>query len=55
MLEPISPRNPIAKLFNTVPFILQVIIGLCLGIILAFIYPNDTAVIPTFGTLFVSA
>ena len=55
MLQPISPSNPIAKIFNKVPFILQVIIGLIIGIILAYIYPNDTTVIPTLGQLFVSA
>ena len=55
MLEPISPKNPIARIFNAVPFIMQVIIGLLVGIALAFIYPDDKSVIPTFGTLFVSA
>ena len=55
MLQPISPSNPLAKIFNKVPFIMQVVIGLIVGIILAAIYPNDTTVIPTLGVLFVSA
>ena len=40
---------------NKVPLILQIVIGLIVGIILAIIYPNDTAVIPMFGSLFVKA
>lgn len=55
MLEPISPKNPIARIFNAIPFIMQVIIGLLVGIALALIYPDDKSIIPTFGTLFVSA
>lgn len=55
MLEPISPNNPIARIFNAIPFIMQVIIGLILGIIIALIYPGDKTVLPAFGSLFVSA
>ena len=55
MLNPISPNNPIAKIFNAIPFIMQVIIGLMLGILLAVVYPSDKTVIPAFGQLFVSA
>ena len=55
MLEPISPNNPIARFFNAIPFIMQVIIGLILGIIIALIYPHDTTVMPALGSLFVSA
>ena len=55
MLQPISPSNPLAKIFNKIPFIMQVVIGLIVGIILAAIFPNDTTVIPIFGVLFVSA
>lgn len=55
MLEPFNPRSPFAKTLNRVPFILQIIFGLVLGILLAAIYPNDTTVIPMLGTLFVKA
>ena len=55
MLNPISPNNPIAKIFNAIPFIMQVIIGLMLGILLAVVYPGDKTVIPAFGQLFVAA
>lgn len=55
MLEPISPNNPIAKFFNKVPFIMQIIIGLILGVIIAVVYPYDKTVLPAFGNLFVSA
>lgn len=55
MLNPISPTNPIAKFFNAVPFIMQVILGLIIGILIAIVYPYDKTIIPTFGSLFVSA
>lgn len=55
MLNPISPNNPIAKIFNAIPFIMQVILGLVIGILIALVYPYDKTVIPTFGTIFVSA
>ena len=55
MLEPVSPNNPIAKFFNAIPFIMQVLLGLLFGIIIAFIYPHDKTVLPMVGSLFVSA
>lgn len=55
MLEPVSPNNPIAKFFNAIPFIMQVVIGLIVGVILAMIIPGDKTVLPAFGSLFVSA
>lgn len=55
MLEPVSPNSPIAKFFNAIPFIMQVVIGLILGVILAMIIPGDKTVLPAFGNLFVSA
>ena len=55
MLNPISPNNPLAKIFNAIPFIMQVILGLVIGILIALVYPYDKTVIPTFGTIFVSA
>lgn len=55
MLEPVNPKSPLANALNRVPFILQIVIGLIVGIILAIVYPNDTDVIPMLGTLFVKA
>ena len=55
MLENINPRAPLSQTLNKIPFILQIVIGLIIGIFLAFIFPNDKAIIPTFGTLFVKA
>ena len=39
MLENINPKAPFAQTLNKIPFILQIIIGLLLGIFAAFIYP----------------
>ena len=55
MLENINPRAPLSQTLNKIPFILQIVIGLIIGIFLAFIFPNDKSIIPTFGTLFVKA
>lgn len=55
MLEPVNPKSPLANALNRVPFILQIILGLIMGVILALIYPNDTAIIPMLGNLFVKA
>ncbi len=55
MLEPINPRFPLTNSLNKIPFILQIVIGLIIGILLAVVYPYDKSVIPTFGTLFVKA
>ena len=55
MLHPINPQGSLYKILNKVPFILQIIIGMILGIILAVIIPHDPLVLPSLGTLFVSA
>lgn len=55
MLEPVNPKSPLANALNRVPFILQIILGLIMGVILALIYPNDHAIIPMLGNLFVKA
>ncbi|MBO8416222.1 MAG: serine/threonine transporter SstT [Proteobacteria bacterium] len=54
MSEQNSARHPLLQAFNKVPFIMQVVLGLILGIIIAFIYPYDTTVLPALGSLFVS-
>ena len=55
MLENVNPKSPLANALNRVPFILQIVIGLCLGILLAWAYPDDKTVIPALGSLFVKA
>ena len=55
MLENVNPKSPLANALNRVPFILQIVIGLCLGILLAWVYPDDKTVIPALGSLFVKA
>lgn len=40
---------------NRIPFILQIVLGMCLGIVLALIVPGDKVVVPVCGVLFVSA
>lgn len=55
MLENVNPKSPLAQTLNKVPFILQIVIGLCLGIIFALVYPYDETVLPAFGNLFVKA
>ncbi len=55
MLENVNPKSPFANALNRVPFILQIVIGLCLGIFLAWVYPDDKTLIPALGSLFVKA
>lgn len=55
MLHPINPQGALYKFLNKVPFILQIVIGMILGIVLALIIPSDKLVLPTLGSLFVSA
>ncbi len=53
MSAQISSSQP-GRGLNRIPFILQIVLGLIIGIIAAFIYPNDTVVLPALGSLFVS-
>lgn len=55
MLEKTNPRAPFAQTINKIPFILQIVLGLLLGIIIAIVYPHDHSVLPTLGNLFVKA
>ncbi|MCR5085133.1 MAG: serine/threonine transporter SstT [Succinivibrionaceae bacterium] len=55
MLEPVKTDSALYRAFNRVPFIMQIVIGLVIGILIAIVYPHDTSVIPTFGRIFVSA
>ena len=53
MLEPINPKSPLARSLSRVPFILQIVLGMIIGIIIAAVYPYDTSILPTMGNLFV--
>lgn len=55
MLERINPKAPFSQALNKVPFILQICLGLLVGILLAYFYPTDKTVLPMFGNLFVKA
>ena len=53
MLEPFKPKFPLARSLNRVPFILQIVAGMILGILIALIYPHDHNILPMIGSLFV--
>lgn len=55
MSESRNPQALYASTLNRIPFILQIIMGLILGIVIAAIYPNDHTILPTMGGLFVKA
>lgn len=53
MIHALNPKGAVYKFFNAVPFILQIIIGMILGILLAFFVPEGQAFISLLGDLFV--
>lgn len=55
MLENVNPKSPLAQTLNRVPFILQIVIGMVIGVLIALVYPDDKSVIPAFGNIFVKA
>ena len=54
MLHAIDPRGKMALIFNKVPFILQIIIGMIFGVILAYAVPQGQPFVTLLGSLFVS-
>ena len=54
MIHAIDPHGSIAKIFNKVPFILQIVIGMILGVLLALSIPEGQAFVTMLGDLFVS-
>ena len=54
MIHAIDPHGSIAKIFNKVPFILQIVIGMILGVLLALAIPEGQAFVTMLGDLFVS-
>lgn len=55
MLENENPKAPLYQSLNKIPFILQIVCGLLIGIAIAVVYPHDTTILPTIGSLFVKA
>lgn len=47
--------SAIVSIYRKVPLILQICIGLLLGIILALVIPGDQVVVPLFGQMFIGA
>jgi serine/threonine transporter len=54
MLKVLNPNSALSKFINKVPFILQIVIGMVVGIILALVVPSANNFISLFGDLFVS-
>lgn len=54
MIHALNPKGAVYKFFNAVPFIMQIIIGMILGILLAMLVPEGQAFISLLGDLFVS-
>ncbi|MGN0893789.1 MAG: serine/threonine transporter SstT [Succinivibrio sp.] len=55
MIHVLDPKGALFKVFNAVPFILQIIIGMLLGIVFAVVIPAGQEFISLLGDLFVSA
>ena len=55
MLHAVEPKGSFFKFFNKVPFILQIVIGMILGILLALVLPEGQDFVFLLGDLFVSA
>lgn len=54
MLHAVDPKGIFARVFNRVPFILQIIIGMIVGILLAVVLPEGQVYVSMLGDLFVS-
>lgn len=55
MLHAVDPKGSFFKFFNKIPFILQIVIGMVLGILLALVLPDGQDFVFLLGDLFVSA
>lgn len=55
MLHAVDPKGSFFKFFNKIPFILQILIGMILGILLALVLPEGQDFVFLLGDLFVSA
>lgn len=55
MLHAVDPKGSFFKFFNKIPFILQIVIGMILGILLALVLPEGQDFVFLLGDLFVSS
>lgn len=55
MLHAVDPKGSFFKFFNKIPFILQIVIGMILGLLLALVLPEGQDFVFLLGDLFVSA
>ena len=55
MLHAVDPKGSFFKFFNKIPFILQIVIGMILGILLALVLPEGQDFVFLLGDLFVAA
>ena len=55
MLHAVDPKGSFFKFFNKIPFILQIVIGMILGILLALVLPEGQDFVFLLGDFFVSA
>ncbi|MGN0916339.1 MAG: serine/threonine transporter SstT [Succinivibrio sp.] len=49
-----DPKGSVYRFFNKIPFITQIIFGMCFGILLAIVFPQGQSFISMLGDLFVS-
>lgn len=54
MIHAVDPHGSFFKFFNRIPFIMQIVLGMILGIILAYLIPQGQSFITMLGDLFVS-
>ncbi len=54
MIHAVDPHGSFFRFFNRIPFIMQIVLGMILGIILAYLVPQGQSFITMLGDLFVS-
>lgn len=54
MIHAVDPHGSFFRFFNRIPFIMQIVLGMIFGIILAYLVPQGQSFITMLGALFVS-
>lgn len=54
MIHAVDPQGSFFRFFNRIPFIMQIVLGMIFGIILAYLVPQGQSFITMLGDLFVS-